>query len=103
MTKHLFLTICIISGYIWTDVASAQSSDQEADLMPEFCVATFLTTGNAAEATIWLNRYDLNRAYITYMQLNLEAFIKEGEIRAEDVMAAVDECKAANDEAESDE
>lgn len=96
-TKQVLFTICIIAGYLWSDAAVPENVDQNSDmdLLPEFCVATFLTVGSAADADIWLGRYQLDRAVIAFMQHNLRQMLDANEIRGEDIIAAADECRRA--------
>lgn len=72
------------------------------EYMPEFCVATFLVTGQHAQADTWLGRYELRREAITFLQVNLEILLKEKQLRGEDIIAAADGCiEAATEETEN--
>ena len=91
------LTILLFLSTLLNFSTPVRADQSEISYLPEFCVATFLVTGQGENADHWLETYDLDATVIAFIQFNLELLLKEGEVRGKDMLSAAAGCIDADE------
>lgn len=96
-----FMTLLTIVSTT-ADSEEMRTINIDREMLPEFCMALFQVTGNAAEAAMWRARWQFDEPVISMFVYTIKGMREQGTMNTFDILAATDACKDVRKENEHD-